>query len=49
MGDEVCEFMRAVGHAELFCCWPLVDLRTGELDPSFDALEHLDLECCEQH
>jgi hypothetical protein len=49
MGEEVREDLGALGHAEVLRGWPLADLGAGEFEPSFDALEHLDLERCEEH
>ena len=49
MGEEACEDLCPLGHAELRGGWPVADLFAGKLDPPFDALEHLDLEGCEQH
>jgi hypothetical protein len=49
MGEEAREDLGTVRHTELFGGWPLGDFFAGEADPSFDALEHLDLKCCEQN
>jgi len=47
MGEEAREDLCALVHAEALGGWPVADLVTGEVNPSFDALEHLDLEGCE--
>ena len=49
MGEEACEDLSPLSHAEFLCSWPLGDFSAGEVDPSLDAFEHLDLECCEQY
>jgi hypothetical protein len=42
-GEEASEFLDTLRHADINGGWPLIDLTTGELDPSFHTLEHLNL------
>jgi hypothetical protein len=42
-GEKASDFLDTLRHPDIHGCWPLVDLSTGELDPSFHALEHLNL------
>lgn len=43
------EFFGSTGHAKVPGGGPGIDLISSEFDPSFDGLEHLDLEGGEQH
>ncbi len=47
--EQAGELLGTLGHPEVLRGRPLINLGSGKGDPTFDALEHLDLECCEEH
>ena len=49
LAEHAGELLSALRHTKAFGGRPLLDFGAGECDPTLDALEHLDLEGCEQH